>query len=79
MFPILRKRRIAEVIDFDDVLSDLPYDDDAASTELSRPAQRDLTVGITVSELSELEARALCAREDIPVFWPRALGANRRG
>jgi hypothetical protein len=27
--------------------------------------------GMTVSELSELEARALCAREGIPVFWPR--------
>ena len=24
-----------------------------------------------VSELSELEAHALCAREGIPVFWPR--------
>ncbi|HSU20606.1 hypothetical protein NF681_14295 [Comamonadaceae bacterium OTU4NAUVB1] len=26
---------------------------------------------LSVTELSELEARALCAREDIPVFWPR--------
>ena len=25
--------------------------------------------GVTVSELSELEARALCAREGIPFFW----------
>jgi hypothetical protein len=36
-----------------------------------RPPARDPADGITVSELSELEARALCAREDIPVFWPR--------
>ena len=27
--------------------------------------------GVTVVELSELEARAMCAREDIPVFWRR--------
>jgi hypothetical protein len=26
---------------------------------------------IVVVELTELEARALCAREDIAVFWPR--------
>lgn len=26
--------------------------------------------GVTVSELSELEARALCAREGIAFFWP---------
>ena len=26
---------------------------------------------LSVTELSELEARALCAREDMPVFWPR--------
>jgi hypothetical protein len=26
---------------------------------------------LSVTELSELEARALCAREDIAVFWPR--------
>jgi hypothetical protein len=38
---------------------------------LRQPPPRDPTSGITVSELSELEARALCAREDIPVFWPR--------
>jgi len=27
--------------------------------------------GAEVTELSEQEARALCAREDIPVFWSR--------
>jgi hypothetical protein len=31
----------------------------------------DSTQGLSVTELSELEARTLCAREDIPVFWPR--------
>lgn len=34
--------------------------------------------GLSVSELSELEARALCAREDIPVFWPRPGEGKRR-
>ncbi|MBS0455218.1 MAG: hypothetical protein JSS14_28300 [Proteobacteria bacterium] len=29
----------------------------------------DLEGGVTVSELSELEARALCAREGIAFFW----------
>lgn len=29
----------------------------------------ELDDGITVSELSELEARALCVREGIPFFW----------
>lgn len=31
----------------------------------------DLDEGVTVSELSELEARALCAREGISFFWPQ--------
>ena len=30
----------------------------------------ELDDGISVSELSELEARALCAREGIQFFWP---------
>jgi hypothetical protein len=30
----------------------------------------ELDDGVTVSELSELEARALCAREGITFFWP---------
>ncbi|VTU36032.1 hypothetical protein H4CHR_03811 [Variovorax sp. PBS-H4] len=33
--------------------------------------------GMTVTELSELEARALCAREDIPIFW-RAPDQDKR-
>lgn len=32
----------------------------------------ELDDGVTVSELSELEARALCAREGIAFFWPSA-------
>jgi hypothetical protein len=32
---------------------------------------------MTVTELSELETRAICAREDIPVFWRRA-GKDKR-
>jgi hypothetical protein len=45
---------------------------DPAAAHVHDPA-----AGITVSELSELEARALCAREDIPVFWPRP-GRDKR-
>jgi hypothetical protein len=45
---------------------------------LERAVPRNPTEGFTVSELSELEARALCAREDIPVFWPRP-NQTRRG
>lgn len=43
--------------------------------EVSQPAPLDVQSledygsAVTVTELSELEARALCAREDIPVFW----------
>ena len=32
-------------------------------------ARAELDDGVTVSELSELEARVLCAREGIPFFW----------
>jgi hypothetical protein len=32
----------------------------------------ELDDGVTVSELSELEAQALCAREGIALFWPAA-------
>jgi len=34
-------------------------------------ALREPADDITVSELSELEARALCTSEGIPVFWPK--------
>jgi len=72
MLPFLRRRKAPE--------------DDADRVEplvsqplpLERPVPRDPTEGFTVSELSELEARALCAREDIPVFWPRPNQSNRR-
>jgi hypothetical protein len=33
-------------------------------------ARAELDDGVTVSELSELEAKALCAREGIAFFWP---------
>jgi hypothetical protein len=33
------------------------------------PPEGQAGTGMTVTELSELEARAICAREDIPVFW----------
>ena len=35
----------------------------------------ELDDGVTASELSELEAQALCAREGIALFWPAACGA----
>ncbi|MDM0105028.1 hypothetical protein QTH97_08795 [Variovorax sp. J22R24] len=38
---------------------------------LAEPPARSPNTGVTVSELSELEARAICAREGIAVFWPR--------
>ena len=41
----------------------MPLDDDEPHI--------DAVEQLSVTELSELEARALCAREDIPVFWPR--------
>jgi hypothetical protein len=40
-------------------------------TPLSDPTASSSDAGMTVNELSELEARALCAREGIAVFWPR--------
>jgi hypothetical protein len=33
-------------------------------------ARAELDDGVTVSELSELEAKVLCAREGIAFFWP---------
>lgn len=46
----------------------------SAMTHLQSRAE--LEEGVTVSELSELEARALCAREGIAFFWREpALGA----
>ncbi len=45
---------------------------------LPAPTPRDFAAGISVTELSELEDCALCAREDIAVFWPRADSYKRR-
>jgi len=60
-----RKPRIPEQAD-----SELPAVSQPAPLR-DPPPRPDPAAGITVSELSELEARALCAREGIPVFWPR--------
>ena len=47
-----------------------PYLQAAALPHLQTRAELD--DGVTVSELSELEAQALCAREGIALFWPAA-------
>ena len=44
---------------------------------LPDPPSSDPADGMSVTELSELEARTLCAREDIAVFWPRP-GKDKR-
>jgi hypothetical protein len=59
-----------------------PSAEDPGLPEVSQPAPSDAptprrvpppeaSAGLFVQELSEMEARALCAREGIPVFWPR--------
>lgn len=40
-----------------------------ADAFLQPQTRAEMDDGVTVSELSELEARALCAREGIPFFW----------
>jgi len=68
MIAFLRRRSAARVdqpaTDLPEVSQPMPLDND---DELFTDAADHLSV----TELSELEARALCAREDIPVFWPR--------
>lgn len=44
-----------------------PYDFSQQQQEYFMPGSR----AVIVRELSEIEARALCARLDIQVFWPR--------
>ena len=57
---------------------DLP--DASQPVPVSAPALEEWDgTGITVTELSELEARALCAREDIPVFWRVPDKERRKG
>jgi len=75
MIPFLRRRKSPE----DDAEPERTEPLVSQPGPLERAVPRDLNQGFTVSELSELEARALCAREDIPVFWPRPNQANRRG
>jgi hypothetical protein len=63
MLRLLRRRYQLELAD-----TESPAD----SRPMRPPAEwLDQPDGLTVSELSELEARALCAREGIAVFWPR--------
>jgi hypothetical protein len=67
MIAFLRRRSAARVdqsaTDLPEVSQPMPLDDDEPHI--------DAVEQLSVTELSELEARALCAREDIPVFWPR--------
>ena len=58
------RRRLPEQVD-----PELPAVSQPAP--LTDPPARTTASGTTVRELSALEARALCAREGIPVFWPR--------
>ena len=63
--PFLRRRaQASKRIGLD--MSEVPQ-----SVQLAKSRTRGQDQAISVTELSELEARALCAREDIPVFWPR--------
>jgi hypothetical protein len=66
MLPFLRRNKARHPEQVDPELPDV-----SQPLPLSDPPTRDPAAGMTVSELSELEARALCAREGIPVFWPR--------
>jgi hypothetical protein len=66
MLPFLRRNKASHPERVDPELPDV-----SEPVPLSDPPTRGSAAGMTVSELSELEARALCAREGIPVFWPR--------
>ena len=61
LFP---RRRLPERVD-----PELPEVSQPAP--LADPPVRGPASGMSVRELTELEARALCAREGIPVFWPK--------
>lgn len=67
MIAFLRRKGAARVdqspTDLPEVSQPMPLEDNEPYTEVADH--------LSVTELSELEARALCAREDIPVFWPR--------
>ena len=45
---------------------------DAPAPARPRIPLEDRSEGLSVTELSELEASALCAREGIPFFWRKA-------
>jgi hypothetical protein len=67
MIAFLRRKGAPRVdqlaTDLPEVSQPMPLDNDAPLI--------DAADHLSVTELSELEARALCAREDIAVFWPR--------
>ena len=65
--PLLRRKGAAAE---GEVRDDMPDVSQPMPLAPARPAQATLA-GLSVTELSELEARALCAREDISVFWPK--------
>lgn len=74
MIAFLRRKSATRVdqhaTDLPEVSQPMPLDDDHPLI--------DAADHLSVTELSELEARALCAREDIPVFWPRPDQENKR-
>ena len=67
-----RRRRLeAEVPASQDVSQPVPHSNPPTKERRLPYALHEAADDITVSELSELEARALCTSEGIPVFWPR--------
>jgi hypothetical protein len=54
-----------------DVSQPMPLSNPPTKARRLPNALREPADDITVSELSELEARALCTSEGIPVFWPK--------
>lgn len=77
---IPRSVRPAGVMDPDlpEVSQPFPLDDAPTSARKHiQPA--DPAAGVDVIELSEMEARALCAREDIAVFWTRPPWSTKGG
>jgi len=67
-----RRRHLEPVIPASqDVSQPIPLSNPLTKERHLPYALREPADDITVSELSELEARALCTSEGIPVFWPR--------
>jgi hypothetical protein len=74
MIAFLRRKSAVRMdvpsVDLPEVSQPMPLEDDAG---------HDPRESLSVTELTELEARALCAREDIAVFWPRPDEEQRHG